>query len=60
MAKKHAELTARKGVTFIYLLTDQEGAALIAQGIVPGYVKEQARNALDWSLEDCGKKASGW
>ncbi len=60
MAKKHAELSAREGVTFIYLLTDADGAALIAQGTVPGYLKEQARNALDWNLADCGKKASGW
>lgn len=60
LAKKHAELSAREGVTLIYALVDQDGARLLMQGHVPGYVKSQMRNALEWSLEDCGKKASGW
>jgi hypothetical protein len=36
-------------VTMIYLLTDEAGARLISQGIVPAYLKQQASSALEWS-----------
>ena len=51
LAAKHDELEAREGVTFVYLLVDDEGAQLIAKGILPDYVQRQARRALDWMLE---------
>ncbi len=40
------------GVTLITLLTDEAGAHLIAQGVVPAYVKEQCVRALEWCCVD--------
>jgi hypothetical protein len=35
-------------VQLISLMTDEAGAALIARGIVPAYVRQQAKEALEW------------
>lgn len=39
----------------IYLLVDPEGARLIADGILPAYVQEQAERSLDWFAVDARK-----
>lgn len=59
-AKKEAELDARPNAHHIYLLVDEEGAQLLIDGVIPEYVQRQARSALNWTLADCGTKASGW
>jgi hypothetical protein len=43
------ELRDRPGILWIYLLTDEAGAAWIARGQVPDYMKRQALDALAWS-----------
>jgi hypothetical protein len=43
------QLRDRPGVLWIYLLTDEAGAAWIARGQVPEYMKRQALDALAWS-----------
>jgi len=42
-------LRERPGVLFISLLTDEAGALALCQGEIPEYLKQQAREALDWS-----------
>lgn len=34
--------------TFIYLLVDEKGAALVAGGDLPDYLRQQAIDALAW------------
>lgn len=53
-AKKRAEMT--DGRTFISLLVDEDGAKLIADGVLPDYVVQQAVDALDW----CCTEARGY
>jgi hypothetical protein len=50
LAAKLAELDDTDGAVRIYLLVDELGAAAIARGILPNYIKRQARSALrPWS-----------
>jgi hypothetical protein len=50
VAAKLAELNDDEDAVRIYLLTDEPGAAMIARGVLPDYVKRQARAALrPWS-----------
>lgn len=49
-AKKRAEM--QPGVTMISLLVDENGAKLIAEGVLPEYVIEQAALALEWCCTD--------
>lgn len=51
-AEKAAELDASGKGGYIYLLTDPAGARLIASGVLPEYIKEQAERALDWMACD--------
>ena len=46
--KVEDQLREREGVCFISLLTDEAGAAWIARGEVPQYMREQALDALEW------------
>ncbi len=51
--KKHdmqQRIDAGEPVTFCYLLTDDVGIALIAQGVLTDDVIEQARRACEWCL----------
>ena len=59
MATKQVELRA-EGTTLCYLLTDPDGLRLLLAGTIPDYLLDQARSALEWSLEDCGQKAANW
>jgi hypothetical protein len=45
-------LRVRPHTTLIYLLVDIEGAKDIAHGIVPRYVKRDAKAALTWNFAD--------
>jgi hypothetical protein len=45
---KQIELDQRPGTIRIYLLVDELGVECIAKGILPGYVQQQARNAMEW------------
>lgn len=54
-AKKRAELST--GQTMISLLVDEDGAKLIAEGILPAYVQEQAASALEWC---CTEERTGY
>lgn len=49
-AKKRAEM--KEGQTFISLLVDEDGAKLIAGGVLPDYVIDQAVRALEWCCTD--------
>lgn len=49
-AKKKASMP--EGATQIRLLVDEDGAKLIADGILPDYVIEQACRALEWCCSD--------
>ena len=49
---KQIELDAQPGVSRIYLLVDEVGCECVAKGILPGYVQEQARRALEWYAID--------
>ncbi len=53
-AGKHAEIAAREAkgeaVTFAYLLTDDMGLPLIAQGILPQDIIDQARRSCEWLM----------
>lgn len=40
---------ANPNVFMISLLMDEAGALLIAKGIVPAYVQQQAQDALTWA-----------
>jgi hypothetical protein len=51
-ATKQAEMQAQPANRpFIWLLTDLEGAQLIAAGTTPEYVVAQAERALEWLRE---------
>jgi len=50
--KVEDELRHRPGVTFISLLTDEAGAAWIARGEVPAYMRQQALDALAWCASE--------
>ena len=55
VATKQAELRTKPDAergTLIYLLVDEDGAQLIAEGTCPDYVVKQAQDALDWNLSD--------
>jgi len=45
-------LREREGVMLIYLLTDEAGALMIRNGEIPDYLKQQARDALEWAATD--------
>lgn len=56
LAGMHAVISEREPPWYIYLLVDEEGAALIAQGTLPAYVRIQAQRALDWNLSDLSER----
>jgi hypothetical protein len=43
---------ANPNVFMISLLVDEAGALLIAKGIVPAYVQQQAKDALTWAATE--------
>lgn len=45
---KQVELDATPDAVRIFLLTDELGAQCIARGILPQYVIDQAKDALQW------------
>ena len=54
-AEFELELLQREGIELVTLLTDECGCLLLAQGILPEYLKRQAREALKWNAtEDRG------
>ena len=55
LTAKQAELDATPGSMRVYLLVSEEGAELIANGILPRYVIEQARSALEWCCVEARK-----
>lgn len=46
------ELLARPGIVFVTLLTDEAGCKLLAQGIIPAYLQEEAVQCLDYMATD--------
>lgn len=42
------QLRRKPHVQMVSLLTDEAGASLIAKGILPAYVQQQAKDALEW------------
>ena len=51
-AAKELELLERPGIQTVSLLTDECGCLLLAQGILPEYLKRQAQDALAWLATD--------
>ena len=52
LAGMYDAISNREQPLYIYLLVDEEGASLIAEGKLPAYVRVQAQRALDWNLSD--------
>jgi hypothetical protein len=46
--KAEDQLRDRPGVVFVHLLTDEIGLQWILRGEIPEYLKDQARDALQW------------
>lgn len=51
-ASKELELLERPGIQHVTLLTDECGCLLLAQGILPEYLRRQAEDALSWLATD--------
>jgi len=51
-AAKELELLERPGIQTVSLLTDECGCLLLAQGILPEYLRRQAEDALRWLATD--------
>lgn len=51
-AAKELELLERPGIQHVTLLTDECGCLLLAQGILPEYLRRQAEDALAWLATD--------
>lgn len=51
-AELELELRERPGIEFLNLLTDECGALLLAEGIVPIYLQRQARQMLEWNATE--------
>ena len=49
---KQLALDAAPHTSRIYLLVDELGAACVANGLLPGYVQQQAKDALQWFSVD--------
>jgi len=49
---KQLELDAAPATARIYLLVDELGCACVANGVLPGYVQQQAKDALQWFAVD--------
>lgn len=50
--KAEDQLRDRPGVVFVHLLTDEIGLQWLIRGEIPTYLREQARDALDWLATD--------
>ena len=49
---KQLELDAAPHSSRVYLLVDELGLACVANGVLPGYVQQQARDAMQWFQTD--------
>jgi hypothetical protein len=49
---KQLELSAAPHSARVYLLVDELGLACVANGVLPGYVQQQARDAMQWFATD--------
>lgn len=51
-AEFELELLTRPGILMVHLLTDECGCLLLAQGIIPEYLRRQAQSALEWNATE--------
>lgn len=51
-AEFELELLHRPGIEMITLLTDECGCLLLAEGIIPEYLRRQAKAALEWNATE--------
>jgi hypothetical protein len=47
-ARAEIELKDRPGILFVTLLTDECGCLLLAEGIIPDYLRREAEDAIAW------------